>query len=123
MFMPAPYDDYKVILLMHRSIGNAYVTGPTQSSDFPVTAGAEDTTHNGATDVFLTQLNATGTALAYSTFLGSSGGDFGTGIALDASGGVYVTGFTDNGFSPRHISPPHLGLSIRATMAAGTPSW
>lgn len=82
------------------SLGNAYVTGPTQSSDFPTTAGALDTTHNGNTDVFLTQFNANGTGLLYSTFLGSTSSDISTGIALDTLGNVYLTGSTQQGFSP-----------------------
>ncbi len=51
-------------------------------------------THNGANDVFATKLNATGTALAYSTFLGGVGDDFGGDIAVDAVGSAYLTGAT-----------------------------
>ena len=51
--------------------GNAYVTGTTDSTDFPTTAGAFQTTFRGANyDVFVTKLNPTGTALVYSTYLG-----------------------------------------------------
>ena len=75
--------------------GSAYVTGFTQSSDFPTTVGAFDTTHNGGVDdVFVTKLNPTGSALVYSTFLGGSGEDFGFGIAVDTAGSAYVTGQT-----------------------------
>jgi len=82
------------------SLGNAYVTGPTQSSDFPTTAGALDTTHNGNADAFLTQFNANGTGLLYSTFLGSTSSDISTGIALDTLGNVYLAGTTRQAFSP-----------------------
>ena len=82
--------------------GNAYVTGLTQSNDFPTTAGAFQTTSGGGDDAFVTELNAAGTALVYSTYLGGSGNEnnFGSvstplgGIAVDSSGKIYVTGDT-----------------------------
>ena len=73
--------------------GNAYVVG-TSSLDFPITAGAFDTTPNGSSDVFVTKLNASATAALYSTFLGGGTQDEGHSIAIDASGNAYVTGFT-----------------------------
>jgi hypothetical protein len=54
--------------------GNAYVTGRTYSTDYDVTPGAFQTTNGGGWDVFVTKLNATGTALVYSTYIGGSGG-------------------------------------------------
>jgi hypothetical protein len=74
--------------------GNAYVTGVTFSSNFPTTTGALQTSSGGGADAFVSKLNATGTALLYSTFLGGSSTDQGTGIAVDGSGNAYVTGFT-----------------------------
>jgi hypothetical protein len=74
--------------------GNAYVTGVTVSSDFPTTPGAFQTTYGGKLDAFVAKLNAAGSSLLYSTYMGGSGEDFGSGIAIDASGNVYVTGFT-----------------------------
>jgi hypothetical protein len=74
--------------------GRAYVTGYTTSSDFPTTAGAFDTSPNGSLDAFVTKLDATGSALVYSTRLGGSSNDLGLGIAVDGGGDVYVTGFT-----------------------------
>jgi len=74
--------------------GNAYVTGYTESSDFPTTSGAYDTSHNGNSDVFLTKLNSSGTALLYSTFLGGTDGEEGRGIAVDGSGNAHLTGYT-----------------------------
>jgi Bacterial Ig-like domain (group 1)/Beta-propeller repeat len=76
--------------------GSAYVTGFTQSSDFPTTVGSFDTTHNGLVDVFVTKLNPAGSALVYSTFLGGSVNDFGSAIAVDTSGNAYVTGSTSS---------------------------
>ena len=61
--------------------GSAYLTGYTVSADFPTTAGAFDTTYNGADDAFVTKLDASGAALGYSTYLGGSGDDDGDGIA------------------------------------------
>ena len=53
--------------------GNAYVTGYTDSTDFPTTAGAFQTTYGGGDyDAFVTKLNPTGTALVYSTYLGGT---------------------------------------------------
>ncbi len=74
--------------------GSAYVTGHTKSSDFPTTSGANDTTHNGVSDVFILKLNRTGAALKYSTYIGGNYGDVGTAIAIDTVGNAYVTGYT-----------------------------
>src|SRR5262249_51404047 len=83
--------------------GNAYVTGRTSSTDFPITTGAFQTSFaNGSctdglrsvpcTDVFVTKLNATGTALIYSTYFGGAGFDEASDIAVDAAGNAYITG-------------------------------
>lgn len=89
--------------------GNAYLTGETNSSDFPTTPGAFDTDCNddgdgicagGAFDAFLTKVNTTGTALVYSTYLGGSDLEIAYAIAIDANGNVYVTGYTDSGDFP-----------------------
>ena len=53
--------------------GNAYVTGYTDSTNFPTTPGAFQTTYGGGDDAFVTKLNPAGTALVYSTYLGGSG--------------------------------------------------
>jgi hypothetical protein len=74
--------------------GNAYVTGGTGSTDYDVTTGAFQMTKGGITDVFVTKLNATGSGLVYSTYLGGTVSDFGYGIAVDGSGNAYVTGGT-----------------------------
>jgi hypothetical protein len=74
--------------------GNAYATGNTYSSNFPTTPEALQTTYGGYDDAFVAKLNATGTALLYSTYLGGSGADAGSAIAVDTSGNAYVTGLT-----------------------------
>jgi hypothetical protein len=76
------------------SSANAYVTGTTSSADFPTTPGAVDTTANGASDVFVAKLNATGNGLIYATYVGGSGSESGISIAVDGSGVAYVTGET-----------------------------
>jgi hypothetical protein len=77
--------------------GNAYVTGYTSSTDYDVTPGAFQTTNGGGLgDVFVTKLNATGTALVYSTYIGGSFDDYGYAIAVDGSGNAYVTGYTES---------------------------
>jgi uncharacterized protein (TIGR03437 family) len=82
---------YGVALDTH---GNAYLTGYTESADFPITPGALQTTTAGGYDAFVTAINATGNALVYSTFLGGTDGDFGFGIATDSSANAYITGYT-----------------------------
>ena len=78
------------------TLGNAYVTGETDSgTDFPTTAGALQRTFGGESDVFVTKLNPTGSAPVYSTFLGGNGADTGRGIALDAARNVLLTGMTE----------------------------
>jgi len=78
------------------SAGNAYVTGWTQSSNFP-TANAFQPAHGGGSDpsdAFVTKLDAAGSGLVFSTYLGGSGNDEGRGIAVDSSGNAHVTGRT-----------------------------
>jgi hypothetical protein len=77
------------------STGNAYVTGWTLSADFPVTVGP-GLTYGGFFDAFVAKVNPAGTALVYSGYIGGSGEDQGTGIAVDSAGNAYVTGFTNS---------------------------
>jgi hypothetical protein len=77
--------------------GEAYVTGWTHGS-FPTTPGAYQTVYGGGQDAFITKLNASGSALVYSTYLGGAGLDIGYGIALDGAGNAYVTGITSGSF-------------------------
>ncbi|MNO73316.1 Beta-propeller repeat protein [compost metagenome] len=74
--------------------GNVFLTGETRSADFPVTPGAFQTTFVGINSCFVTKLNATGSALIYSTYLEGSGDETGNDIAIDSSGNAYVTGVT-----------------------------
>ena len=80
--------------------GAAYVTGETSSTNFPTQFPYEGTHQGGDWEVFVTKLSATGDALAYSTYLGGSGEDFGAGIAVDDTGAAYVTGATGSADFP-----------------------
>lgn len=75
--------------------GNAYITGHTNSPDFP-TANPLQPYLLGGFDAFVAKLNSTGDRLIYSTFLGGSGEDTGLSIAIDRKGNTYVGGKTDS---------------------------
>jgi hypothetical protein len=77
------------------SLGNAYVTGNTTSSNFPTAVALQPAT-GGGRDAFVTKLNAAGTTLLYSTYLGGSDSDQGNSIAVDSTDNVYVTGETSS---------------------------
>jgi len=81
--------------------GNAYITGTTTATDFPVTLAAfQNQCKIGGgrcASAFVTKLNAAGSALVYSTYLGGTGGtDEGLGIAVDSSGNAYVGGLAQS---------------------------
>lgn len=80
------------------SSGNAYITGYTKSSNFPVTPGVFQgvcaSCKSAFVDAFVTKLNTTGTALVYSTFLGGNNADVAYAITIDSSENAYVTGYT-----------------------------
>jgi predicted ester cyclase len=75
------------------SEGAAYLTGYTDSSDFPVKNPIQNK-HAGWDDVFITKVDSTGNAIIYSTFLGGTCWEEGWAIAVDSEGAAYVTGFT-----------------------------
>ena len=76
------------------SSGNAYVAGYTASTNFPTMNPTAASYGGGTYDAFVAELNPTGSALVYSTYLGGSEDDYGYGIAVDSSGNAYVTGST-----------------------------
>jgi len=80
--------------------GNAYLTGYTNSSNFPTTTGAYQTIFYFSYDAFVTKLNPAGSALVYSTLLGGQGKDYGFSIAIDTHGDVFITGETSSSNFP-----------------------
>jgi len=84
-------------IAIHPITGDVYVTGYTQSNDFPGITNGADTTFGGFNEAFVSRLNSTLTTLHQSTYLGGSSYDEGRGIAIHpATGDVYVTGYTDS---------------------------
>jgi hypothetical protein len=77
------------------SSGSMYVSGSTYSSNFPTTSGAFNRTYGGGNgDAIVVKLNPAGSVLAYSTYFGGSGQEFGRDIAVDNNGYVYMAGDT-----------------------------
>ncbi|MCS1351337.1 SBBP repeat-containing protein [Mechercharimyces sp. CAU 1602] len=92
-FLGGDRDDVGLGITLDK-LTNAYVTGQTDSTNFPTTNGAFQTMLGGLNDAFVTKINAAGNDLIYSTYLGGSQDDNGVGIALDGATNAYVTGFT-----------------------------
>lgn len=78
------------------SAGNAYITGYTHSTDFPIVNALQPSRGGGFYDAFVAKSNADGSALFYSTYLGGSGDDVGEAIAVDTTGNVHVVGQTSS---------------------------
>jgi hypothetical protein len=91
--------------------GNAYVTGETDSTNFPVQNPIQANFGGGFNDAWVAKINATATAKVYATYLGGGGDDRGNGIALDSAGNAYVTGFTNSTDYPtvRAVQPTNAG--------------
>jgi hypothetical protein len=98
--------------------GYAYITGYTQSADFPTTTGAIQTINASGRKPFLTALDATGARLAYSTYLGGSNGDGGYGIAVDSDSNAYVTGYTSSADYPTTAGASRTSLATGASRDA-----
>ena len=90
--------------------GSIYLTGQTNSSDYPTTAGAYQTTYGGSSsgswwwnggDAFLTKMKADGSDLEFSTFLGGSSDDVAYQVALSSKNEIYVVGKTGSGDFPK----------------------
>ena len=92
-------DVYSATAIAVDSFGNAYVVGSTESTDFP-TVNPRQATSGGDFDAFVTKLNSRGTALIYSTYLGGTGLDLCSDIAVDAAGNAYLTGITSSANFP-----------------------
>jgi hypothetical protein len=138
-------DDFAVALRVD-STGAAYVTGSTDSPDFPVTAGAYQATYKGPApamaycpssldsslidgsvncgDAFLAKLNPTATALTFATFLGGSGSDFAYNLAIDSTKNVWLfgnTASTDFPYTPdAYFTTPGSGLFLSEIKSDGS---
>ena len=99
--------------------GAAYVTGATASPDFP-TAHAIQGTFGGTTDAFVTEVAPGGSSIDFSTYLGGSGSDVSTAIAVDSAGRVHITGSTA---SPNFPVEPRCSRRTRAATSTAMPSW
>ncbi|CAM3230149.1 SBBP repeat-containing protein [Paenibacillus lupini] len=98
-------------------MGNAYVTGTTNSFDFPITPGALQSGLAGnLEDAFVAKINVDGTVLEYSTFLGGFGNDEAFGIAIDNFGHAYVTGMTTSVDFP--TTPGAFQISFNGVISA-----
>ncbi len=102
---------------------NTYITGWTSSANFPLSGGAQRTL-GGSRDAFVTKLNPAGTTLVYSTFLGGSGVDYASAIALDSANNAIITGDTTSTDLPvsstafqKHLSAGTDGFIIRLNAA------
>jgi hypothetical protein len=100
--------------------GDMYVTGRTCSTDFPIANAFQPTFGGGGVcfDAFVTKLDATGSTLIYSTYLGGTGNDIGYGIAVDADGNAYVTGSTASLNFP---TAPKVGTTCLAFQCSNSP--
>jgi hypothetical protein len=105
-------EDYAYALAVDSS-GSVYVTGNTKSLDFPV-QNALYSTNQGVSDAFVAKLNDSGSAMVYCTYLGSSGYDYGYGIAVDGAHNAYVVGSTDASTFPTVQALQNYGGSIDA---------
>jgi hypothetical protein len=106
------------------SAGEAVLVGRTFATNFP-TVNASQSNPAGASDAFVTKLNASGSAAIFSTYLGGSSTDYGQGVAIDASGGIYVAGITyssdfpttPSSYQPTYTSNPY-GVSFLSKFSA-----
>ena len=87
--------------------GNIYITGTTDSPDFPVAVGPDLSYNGGFRDAFVAKLNSDLTALTYSGFVGGDSREFGLDVAVDAQGAAYIVGqtFSVDGAFPRIVGP------------------
>ncbi len=117
-YLGGPEDDDGEALTLD-SAGDIFLTGYTQSRNFPVVnplqaafGGGNGTLPDGddAGDVFISEIDPTGSKLLYSTFFGSSGLDVAYGITLDSAGDIYVAGATTS-------------TDLKATAGAAQPTY
>jgi aldose sugar dehydrogenase len=105
------------------STGNAYITGGTRSSGFPLTANAFQSFRAGDTDAFFSKLNSSGSAMLYSTLLGGINTDRGSGVVIDSAGNAYIAGYASSpDFPTQNAFQGFSGGSFDAFIAKIDPS-
>jgi hypothetical protein len=100
--------------------GNIYVAGYTESIDFPTSSSAYDRSFNGGSDYFVTKMSPTGSALLYSTYIGSSSFDQVSRVAVNAAGEAFVVGTPASIGGPRRF--PTTPGALKTTMVGGEAS-
>jgi len=110
-------DDYGQSIAIDTA-GNAYITGRTQSYNFPVVSWIQQYKASFMTDVFVTKINAAGSAILFSTFLGGTQYEASEGIALDSAGNIYITGYTGSSGSAPNGYPTTSG-AFKTSNAGG----
>ncbi len=109
-FLGGTADDYAYAMAVDSS-GNVFFSGETSSRNFPTTVGALQKSLEGiGQDAFVAKLNAAGSALAYSTYLGGGDLDRAFGLCVDSSGNCYVAGFTSSGNFPTTLGALQSGF-------------
>ena len=105
------------------SRGDIYISGRAGSADFPLANALQGSYGGGPCDAFVAKLSADGSKLLFSTFLGGSGGDTASGLALDSAGNIYLTGATDSpDFPVRRAIQPKLAGGLDAFVTKLTPN-
>ena len=90
--------------------GNAYLTGTTESTDFPTRQAPQPDFGGGQCDAYVAKLSANGATLIYSTYLGGGSNDYGSDITVDGAGNAYLSGTADSSdFPTRHALQPGFG--------------
>ncbi len=97
-FIGGTTNDYGIAIAVDAQ-GRAYITGTTSSADFPVTAGAYQSAFKGSQSAYLAVLSSDGATLAYSTLYGGAGSSNGSGIVVEASGTVLLSGSAGSGLT------------------------
>ncbi|MBI4709879.1 MAG: SBBP repeat-containing protein, partial [Nitrospirae bacterium] len=99
-FIGGTYADFLESFVLDNISGSILAAGHTNSSNYPVTAGAYDATFNGSTDAFVSRLNSSLTSLLASTFVGGISFDYAKALAIDSAGRVFIAGNTNSNNLP-----------------------
>ncbi len=117
-FVGGSGDDGEPTIAIHPTNGDVYLAGSTTSAAFPHTSGGVQPTFGGGnTDAFVARFNSALTTLQQVTFLGGNGDEFSAGIAISATGTVYVVGDTGSNFFPGTVRTPPAPQSFQPARA------